>query len=270
MECIVKDLPVYYEEHGEGKPVLCLHGFAVDHRLVKGALEPVFEQESGYRRIYLDLPGMGQTPRRDWIENADVMLEVVKQFIAKVIGEESFLLVGNSYGGYLALGLASDPSLHIDGLFLMGPCVIADYTKRKLPVKGEAVIDPELKSMITSPADYENFLAMFVIATKENWHRFEVEILSGLRVADTFFLKGYRKRGYGFSFEDQLKELRFVKPICVLTGEWDDAVGYEDAWQLLKDLPQLTFVTLDGVGHNLHIENSEAFNLHLREWLRQI
>lgn len=52
-----------------------------------------------FRRIYLDLPGMGKSGAGDWIKNADVMLEVVKEFIRQVIKEESFLMVGLSYGG---------------------------------------------------------------------------------------------------------------------------------------------------------------------------
>jgi len=106
MEYMVNDLPIYYEVHGKGKPVLCLHGFTEDHRSMTGCLEPFFQDIEGYRRIYLDMPGMGKTPARDWIKNADMMLDVLKQFIKGVIGDEGFLLVGTSYGGYMSLGLA--------------------------------------------------------------------------------------------------------------------------------------------------------------------
>jgi len=278
MECIVNDLPIYYEEHGEGKPVLCLHGFAVDHRIVKGALEPIFLKQTepkidkrigNYRRIYLDLPGMGQTPRRDWIENADVMLEVVKQFIAKVIGEEIFLLVGQSYGGYLALGLVLDPTLKIDGLFLIAPCVIADRRKRKLPAKRQMVVDPEVESIVSSLMDYEKFLDAFVMVTKENWYRFEAEILPGLRAADVEFLKGYRKRGYGFSFEPDLRRVKveFRNLIYVMASQDDHVVGWVDVVNLLKGASPSVFAIVDENGHYLHIEGSDIFSICLQDWL---
>ena len=76
MVCLIRDIPIYYEEYGEGRPVLCIHGYSVDHHLMTGCLEPVFTQMSGYRRIYLDLPGMGKTPAASWIQNADDMLEI--------------------------------------------------------------------------------------------------------------------------------------------------------------------------------------------------
>ena len=36
MECIIKELPIYYEIHGSGMPVVMIHGWSVDHRLMKG------------------------------------------------------------------------------------------------------------------------------------------------------------------------------------------------------------------------------------------
>jgi len=65
-------------------------------------MEPIFAKKTGYKRIYIDLPGMGKTKAADWIINSDVMLEIVMAFIQKVIPGERFLLVGQSYGGYLS------------------------------------------------------------------------------------------------------------------------------------------------------------------------
>ena len=270
MECLINDLPIYYEEYGDGMPVLCLHGFTLDHRVMKGCLEPIFQKTAGYRRIYLDLPGMGNTPAGEWINNADTMLDTVKKFIDKVIGDESLLVVGYSYGGYLLIGLAMDSHLKIEGMFLIAPCTIADYSKRKLPVKNNVFIDKGLASFAKSPADFTDFLEAAVIATKETWIRYKSEILPGLKKADINFLKHYRKTGYGFIFECDLKRLEFNKPLFVLTGKQDNFVGYEDTWELLKHLPQLTFTVLGHAGHNLQIEKVALFNLYLNEWLKQV
>ncbi len=62
MQCMVQGIPVYYETYGSGLPIMLLHGYTPDHRVTKGCMEPLFAQRPGWQRIYLDLPGMGQTP----------------------------------------------------------------------------------------------------------------------------------------------------------------------------------------------------------------
>lgn len=34
MECIVRDVPLFYESYGTGTPIILLHGFYSDHRLI--------------------------------------------------------------------------------------------------------------------------------------------------------------------------------------------------------------------------------------------
>ena len=268
MICQINNLPIYYEEYGQGKPVLCVHGFSIDHWAMKGCMEPIFEKIDGYRRIYLDMPGMGQTLGMDWVENADVVLDILKKFIAEIIGDENFLVAGNSYGGYMALGLAREMGEQIDGLFLLVPCTVGDTSLRRLPIKGEVAVEGGLEEYINSAEDFNNFIACAAIATKETWNRFAGEVMPGLNIADYGFLKAYRQRGFSFSFEAELKDLQFAKPVVALTGKQDDSVGYEDTWDTIKHLPSLTFAVVDYAGHNLQIEQVDIFEAHVREWLR--
>jgi pimeloyl-ACP methyl ester carboxylesterase len=45
-------------ERGSGIPLVLLHGFSVDHRLLL-PLDPAIEAAGGWRRLYFDLPGHG-------------------------------------------------------------------------------------------------------------------------------------------------------------------------------------------------------------------
>jgi len=51
----------YYEEFGEGEPILIIHGLACNIELMKGCIEPIFKKVNGYKRIYIDLLGMGKS-----------------------------------------------------------------------------------------------------------------------------------------------------------------------------------------------------------------
>ena len=67
MNTTVRGTPIYFESYGDGMPIVALHGFPTDHRSMKGMLEPIFTERTGYKRLYLDLPGMGKSKGAEWI-----------------------------------------------------------------------------------------------------------------------------------------------------------------------------------------------------------
>lgn len=268
MKCYINDLVIHYQQFGSGKPILCIHGFPEDHRTMTGCIEPILHDSTTYRRIYLDLPGMGKSEAKTWIYNADVMLEVLELFIQKVIGDEAFLLVGLSYGGYLSLGLMLQEKLKIDGVFLVCPCTVSDSSKRILPEKGQVILDKDLD--IKNKENYTGFLEYAVIANETTWRRYQNEILVGLQCADESFLNEYRRLGYGFTFESQFNKIMSTFPISVITGMQDNCVGFEDSWNVLKHLPQLDFIKVDNAGHNLQIEQENIFNSSFCNWLEKL
>ena len=87
---------VYYEEFGEGKPILIIHGLACNIELMKGCIEPIFKKENGYKRIYIDLLGMGKSNNCSLeYASSDKILEMLLSFIKEKIDKE-FLLIGES------------------------------------------------------------------------------------------------------------------------------------------------------------------------------
>lgn len=59
------------------EPVIIIHGCAPDHRLMMKCMELVFQKYEGYKRIYIDLPGMGKSNAPDWINSSDRILELL-------------------------------------------------------------------------------------------------------------------------------------------------------------------------------------------------
>ncbi len=261
----LRGLPVYYEILGEGTPVIMLHGYQVDHRLMAGCMEPAFEGTTGYRRIYPDLPGMGLTGGADWIDGADAMLELLVDFIDGVLPGERFLLAGQSYGGYLARGLVRRLGGRVAGLMLVCPVSIPDRTRRALPPHVVLERDGALLGRL-APEDAEAFQGC-VLQTEAVWERFQGEILPGLRAADQPFLARFREKGYAFSSDVDALEAPFPNPVLILAGRQDADVGYRDIWPILENYPRATFALLDRAGHNLQIEQSALFHALTREWL---
>jgi len=65
---------LHHEEHGEGRPIVFLHGWTMDHRVEMADYEKIFAARPGWRRIYPDLPGMGRSAAGDGIRTQDDVL----------------------------------------------------------------------------------------------------------------------------------------------------------------------------------------------------
>lgn len=269
MEILIRDLPVYYEAAGAGQPILLLHGYTPDHRLMMGCWEPVFAKRPGYRRFYPDLPGMGRTPGADWIKSSDDMLEIVLEFIEQVLPEGQFILAGESYGGYLARGIVRRMADRITGLCLQCPCIVADRLQRTRPEHVTLVEDASLLTRLP-PADAEEFSAMAVVQSEAVWRRYRDEIICGLRLADTAFLNRLQETGYALSFPVDELSAPFTRPTLFTLGRQDASVGYKDAWRILDNFPRATFAVLDRAGHCLELEQQQLFECLADEWLDRV
>jgi pimeloyl-ACP methyl ester carboxylesterase len=279
MEITVRDIPVYCEVAGEGTPLLAIHGWSPDHRLMRGCLEPVFEDpdrpDGPYRRIYFDLPGMGQTPGPRWIDGSDRMLEVVLGLIDALIPGERFLVAGESYGGYLARGLVARRSEMIDGVLLICPLAQpyrntdAGVDKGDVPELTVLEPDPDFLASL-SDAHRTQFTGLAVRQNRRVWERFRDEILPALEMADQDFLENCLSRNTPFTFPIDDPARPFPGPTLILTGRQDNATGYRDPWRFLECYPRATFAVLDGAGHNLQIEQDVLFTALVREWLERV
>jgi len=248
MECLIKNTRVYYEVYGEGLPIINLHGFMLDHRVLKGCMEPIFSKRSNFKRIYFDLPGMGKTKAESWIKNSDHMLELSIEFIKKIIPNQRYLIVSESYGSYIARGIIYKEPKYVEGAIFICPVIKAEHNKRSLPNNDIPITQPSIKML----------------------DRYKKEIQSALEIADSVFLDELNKVGYPFSFNVDDKIKKFDKPSLFLLGKQDLAVGYRDAWDIIEKYPYATYAILDRTGHDLQIEKEVIFNFLVNEWLDRI
>lgn len=270
MKCDLKNLEIYYEIYGDGYPVLMIHGFAPDHRLMKGCMEPIFENRNNYKRIYFDLPGMGKTTAPKWLKNSDQMLDIVLEFIDKVIPDEKFIIASESYGCYLARGVLLKRSNLIDGILFFCPLIIPQPEKRNISKDFRVLIKDNKLISSLSPSDARELEASLVIQSRDVWERYRDEVFSGVKIADQTLINRIFPANYTFSFEvDHLLEI-YNKPTLFLLGRQDITVGYRDAWKIIENYPNATFAILDQAGHNLQIEKANLFNSLVNEWLDRV
>jgi pimeloyl-ACP methyl ester carboxylesterase len=270
MEYTVKDISIYYESIGSGLPVFMLHGWSVDHRLMKGCMEPIFQSVNGsWQRIYFDMPGMGKTKGRPWITGSDRMLEVVLEFIDGVLPNRHFAIAGESYGGFLARGILKARSSFVDGLLLLCPLAVHETQQAHAP-KHQILERDELLLQGLSDDDREYFEGITVLQNKRVWDEFQKDILPGLKIADYSFLENSLAQHIPFKINADWIEKPYLQPTLLLMGRQDSAAGYKDQWQLMENYPRASFVVLDKAGHNLQIEQKILFAEHVKEWLDRV
>ncbi len=98
---------------GEGPAVVLLHAGVADRSMWSEVRVELAAR--GYRAIVVDLPGFGETPVAE--ERDAPWLDVLET--ATELGAERFTLVGNSFGGAVALRVAASAPGRLDGLVLV-------------------------------------------------------------------------------------------------------------------------------------------------------
>jgi pimeloyl-ACP methyl ester carboxylesterase len=261
----VEGIPIAHETRGEGSPIILIHGWSADHRYLAADLEPVFEEHPGWRRTYLDLPGHGATPAPSWLATQDQMLVIVQAFIGAVAPEGPVALVGNSYGGYLALGLVRSMPNRLSGVALVVPDLPAPDGTRVTPGPVTIVED---ESIFTDLAPDEEWIPdALVVHDARMLAEIRRHDMPAYRAADRAFLKELESQ-YAFTGRAARPGVVFARPSLILTGRQDSTVGYEESWRLVEEFPRATYAVLDLAGHHLgRVERPELFRALVGDWL---
>jgi pimeloyl-ACP methyl ester carboxylesterase len=265
----VNGIQVHYDQHGSGTPVLALHGVGVDHREIMGALEPVFAGRPGYRRVYPDLPGMGRTPAPETIDSTDAVLDTLLGLVDAIIGEEAFLVVGQSYGGYLARAIANRRPRQVAGLALICSLLGGQGREDERPehVVLYAADDLDLDGTL-EPAMAAEFRSYLVVQTPATLRRFREMVVPGVALADRVALARIFARWQLRTAPEQAPA--YANPTLILAGRQDATVGYAGDWRLLEHSPRATFAVLDRAGHGLPHEQVGLLTALMAEWLDRV
>jgi proline iminopeptidase len=131
---VESDIQLYHFARGEGRNVLIIHGGpGMPFREPMTGLEPLAGE---YRFHYYDQRGCGKSTRPiDRFESDNVYENMTRldqtlglgaqiadiERIRQILGEEKLILVGHSWGGFLASLYAAEFPQHVEALILVSP-----------------------------------------------------------------------------------------------------------------------------------------------------
>jgi pimeloyl-ACP methyl ester carboxylesterase len=255
MQQRIDDASIHYVEHGSGTPLIALHGTGVDHREPEAAIEAVVP-DSGHRRIYPDLPGMGRSTAGGLACNDDVVT-LLGHFIDH-LGAGPVMLLGHSYGAYLARGVAAQRPELVRGLALVCPTgESSGMVPEQEVVRQDADAYDELEA-----GQRQGFDEYFVVRTAATARRYRDYVLPSRALVDEAALGRIFSR-----WALDVGSSTFSAPTLIAVGRRDSFVGYSDAMGLLPRYPRATLAVVEDAGHALLHERPRLLAALLRDWL---
>jgi 3-oxoadipate enol-lactonase len=256
----------YDDTGGPGEPILFLHGFLFDGRQYEAQVESL---RDGYRCIILDFRGQGRSPasRSGYqVEQhmADVLALIRRLDVAPVH------IVGLSMGGFVALRIAArEPSL-LRSLTLINTSAAA-HARAKFPkqlvlaavARVAGVSLPAVRSRIEAELYGEAFRTDPARAAqrevwRERWARAD-------RPALVKTLLGFMIRP---DIRNELGEV--AVPTLVIAGERDVSLPPRFSREIHSLVAGSRLVELPGVGHSSPLEDPDAVNKALGQFLNDV
>ncbi len=248
---------IFYREHGEGTPVVLIHGFCETSEIWEG-FENIL---SSYGRIIsIDLPGFGKSPLPAGPISIDMIAEIVlkwlkdKQIIAPVV-------IGHSLGGYITLAMAAIDPTYFDKLVLFHSSVYADSDEKK--ATRDKVIDFVTKNGV------DPFIQTFVPTLFYNKSHPAIEKVRHIGVMTRVktlieYTKAMRNRP---SREEFLRQ--YIRPTLFIAGVHDEIIPLEISRKMSSIGSKSTFFVLPESGHMGMIESrliaAEAIGRFLKD-----
>jgi pimeloyl-ACP methyl ester carboxylesterase len=181
-----------------------------------------------------------------------------------VVGNDEFLVVGHSYGGYLGRGIANRCAHRVAGLVLICP---ATDRSRDVPEHVVLHTSGDLPDRL-DPAAQEEFREYFVVHTPETVRRFQEAVAPAKTLVDRTAMMRIFGR---WRLRDQPEDgPPFTRPVLILAGRQDSAVCWVDSCRLLDHYPRATFAVLDRAGHALAHEQGPLLVTLMAEWLDRV
>ena len=125
---MVETVQLHYVERGKGRPVVLLHGFALDHTIWEAQIQAL--SEAGWRVIAPDLRGHGQSPIWGGVYAMEALAADVAALL-ETLGVDRAVWVGHSMGGYVTMAALRAVPEWVEGAALVATHPFADSPEKR-------------------------------------------------------------------------------------------------------------------------------------------
>lgn len=262
---LYKDTEIFYEVHGNGKPVLVLiHGFAET-----GA---VWVYQTAYLKkcftvIVPDLPGYGRSAELN-IEPSKTTIEDYADCIYTIIKKENIencIILGHSMGGYITLAIAENHSEILSAFGFVHSTALADSEEKKQNrLSGIEMIKTYGSYSFIKKTTPNLFAQKF---KEERTDKIDQLTEQGKLYSKKSLQQNYYAMMNRCDRTNILKNTKF--PVLFIAGKQDNAVSLNDTLKQVH-LPEISYIhILNNAGHMGMWEAADKVNEYAEEFVNE-
>lgn len=279
----VKEGKLFYREAGKGVPLIVLHGgpgLSQDYLLPQ-----LYKLAENNLVIFYDQRGSGRSLETkldaDHI-NIDQFVEDLET-LRTSLGLDKFILMGHSWGGFLAMQYATLHQENLMGLILLDTAP-ADYKGQKAFVDEFGLRTKDIHNDIKPIFSYEDFKELNAVQISDLYRKlFSVYFYNPKEVKDLSLNFSVASAQSGFRVMEEMSKTDWLQPnidlfpslkklsvpTFILHGK-QDIVPAWTAQEIKDAIPRSEIVVLDHSDHFPYIEQPSQFFYELNNFLRKI
>ena len=251
-----------YDDVGNGTPLLMIHGFPLDRSLWRSQIEGL---QGMARIIAADLRGFGQSAEAPETMTMEEYAADLKALLNS-LNVSRVVVCGLSMGGYVALAFLAKYPDAVTGLILANTRAGADSEQaresryanvKKAYEEGvPAIADAMLPKMLTAATLNDRPSLSAYVRSMIARQR-----ASGVAAA----LRGMAAR------PDRASMLGAINiPVLIITGGDDTLIPASESEEMSRTIPGSRLVIIPRAAHLSNVEQPEAFNAAVREFLGKV
>lgn len=261
----------YYEQSGEGPSLVFIHGAFGDAHL----WDPQWEHFSDrYSLLRYDLRGHGRTGASDLDRYTMATYADDLVSLLDALKIDSPVICGLSWGGGIAQVFALRYPQRLSGLVLAGSTASMSISLGEKVLR--YVLFPRAAMMLVirtlSREQYVNFsLWLANLTLGKRWLNMDDRTLKYIRQSMLQINRGEYLKIWDAIYAFDLQPLEKIRcPTLVLSGERDTKMVLRHAQEILRRIPGAESRVLPAAYHALTLEQPQAFNQMLGEFLHRL
>jgi pimeloyl-ACP methyl ester carboxylesterase len=253
LDALGTEYRIFYEEAGEGVPMICLHTAGADSRQFRHILNDA-EITRHFRVIAFDLPyhGRSNPPEKWWLKKYQLTTELYLALIRafwQALGLDRPVVMGCSMGGSIVLKVAAEYQAELTGVIGLEGAAFAhgrDNDFLNHPAVNESEYIPSYTYGLNAPNSPEE-------GCRENWWYY-AQGGPGVYKGDVYYYC------VDMDTREDIKTIDTNRcKVSLLSGEFDYSATPEMTKAAADAIPGSRFVLMKKIGHFPMVENYPVF-----------